>query len=160
MHKHHFILEEKIIDGWTLARCKWCSKIDAYRCYYDTKLHGSSASVPTLADKRAFMRSQGLAVPPSFWDKEEKTAVIKSVTKIGVTSTARKFGIPTSTVGLWAKGLSPKSFKGYKYTIEFKKKVAAYAELTNNNRRTAKLFDITRGSVQKWRKEYMSPVSI
>ena len=66
MHKHHFILEEKIIDGWTLARCKWCSKIDAYRCYYDTKLHGSSASVPTLADKRAFMRSQGLAVPPSF----------------------------------------------------------------------------------------------
>ena len=106
------------------------------------------------------MRSQGLPVPPSFWSKEEKAAVITSVTTIGVTSTAKKFGIPSSTVGLWAKGKSPKFFKGYKYTIEFKKRVAAYAEETNNNYGTAKFFDITRGSVQRWRKEYVFPVSV
>ena len=39
---------------------------------------------------------------------------------------------------------------------EFKMEVGKYAEDTANNSGTAKKFNVTRGSVQNWRKQYLT----
>ena len=75
----------------------------------------------------------------------------------GVNITADKMKIPRSTVGLWAKGLSNKptwAFNRSKYSAKFKTEVAEYAIRNKNNYYTAKKFQIPRGSVQNWVREY------
>tara|TARA_Y100000310_G_scaffold70684_1_gene66426 strand:+ start:3810 stop:4280 length:471 start_codon:yes stop_codon:yes gene_type:complete len=152
---HYFKVNSKIIKGWSLAKCKKCYVIEAFRNYYTVTKNGKAVS-PSSIEKRDFLHSQGIRVSRRHWSEEERTQVIASVSQIGVNATAKKFRMSPSTVGLWAKGRSPKQYKGNKYTVKFKKEVAAYAEKSNNNYGTAKRFQVARGAVQNWRRLYLS----
>lgn len=153
MCRHHYMINSKITNGWSLARCKWCLSVEAFKNYYDITKHGQMVP-PSSAEKRDFLHSQGIRVTKRHWSIEEQEQIIMSVSRIGITATAKKFNVPSSTVGLWAKGKSPKAYRGKMYNNDFKKKVAQHAESTNNNRKTAKIFNVARGSVQRWRKQY------
>jgi len=153
MCHHHFILSSKIINGWSLARCKRCLSRDAFNIDYRLDSKGIAVS-PSSKEKRQFLRSQGVPLTNKYWTDADRNEIISSVSTIGINATARKYEIPKSTVGLWAKGLSPNVFNRYKYTNLFKKTVALYAKTINNNRRTAKMFEVPRSSVQVWRKQF------
>ena len=151
MCQHHFVLSSRIIDGWSLAKCKRCSCRDAFNSDYRLD-SGGKAVIPSSKEKRRFLRSQRVSVTSKHWTDEDRNEIISSVSIIGVNATARKYDIATSTVSLWAKGLSPNVFNKHKYTNLFKETVALYAKTINNNRRTAKIFNVPRSSVQVWRK--------
>ena len=153
MCSHYYVIDRQVVEGWSLARCKWCMCRDAFRSYFDVDSHGQTIR-PTLAEKRAFLRSQGVTVTQKQWSKEERLQVVLSVSRIGVNATARKFNMPPSTVCLWAKGKSPNFFKGTQYPLSFKKEVASYAHSIDNNKKTARTFNVSRGAVQAWRKKY------
>ena len=155
MCHHHYIISPKIINSWSLAKCRKCLTIEAFKNDYNVSYRGQTIPV-SFAEKRDFLHSQGIRVSSRHWSEEEKTQVIVSVSEIGVNATAKKFRMAPSTVGLWAKGKSPHQFKGNKYTVEFRKKVARYAEKSDNNYGTAKRFQVTRGAVQNWRRLYYS----
>jgi len=128
---------------------------DAFSSEYTLNAAGEAVS-PSSKEKRRFLRSQGIPLTSKYWTDEDRNEIISSVSIIGVNATARKYKIPRSTVGLWTKGLSPKVSNRYKYTNLFKETVALYAKTINNNRRTSKIFDVPRSSVQLWRKRFFS----
>jgi hypothetical protein len=87
----------------------------------------------------------------------KKNKVKEMVMQYGVNITADMVNMPRSTVGLWTKGLSNKptwAFNRGKYSKEFKTEVAEYAIRAKNYYYTAKKYQISRGTVQNWVKEY------
>ena len=148
MCKHHYVLNQSK-DGWTLARCKWCKRINAFKESYTSK-----PELTTLAEKRDFLRSAGKVVSSNHWTPIERDKVIASIKTIGINKTAKKFNMPVSTVGAWGKGLSCNKSNRTKYQEDFKKKAVATALKTKNIRRTAINLDIPRSALQIWIKKY------
>lgn len=155
MCRHYYKISSTTARGWSLAKCKKCYVIDAFKNYYHVTKKGTVV-YPSFAEKRDFLHSQGIRVTKRHWSEQEQEQVVRSVSQIGVNATAKKFRMAVSTVGLWAKGKSPKQYKGNKYTLDFKKEVAQYAETSDNNYGAAKKFRVTRGAVQNWRRQYCS----
>lgn len=153
MCRHYFVLSLRSIDGWFLARCKRCLCRDAFHSDYRVDAKGQAVT-PSIHEKRQFLRSQGIALTSKYWTDEDRNMIISSVSAIGVNATARKYDMSNSTVSLWAKGLSPNVSNKLKYTNLFRKKVALHAETIDNNKRTAKIFNVPRSSVQVWRKRF------
>jgi len=83
--------------------------------------------------------------------KEEIKDLVK---QYGINGTARMLDMPRSSVGLLAKGVSPRKWNRGKFGKEFKLKVALYAIKAKNNYYTAKKFKVSRGAVQNWVREY------
>lgn len=84
-----------------------------------------------------------------------KRAKVQDLVKqYGINGTARMLDMPLSSVGLLAKGVSPKKWNSDKFGKEFKLKVALYAIKAKNNYYTAKKFKVSRGTVQNWVREY------
>ena len=138
---HHFILETP--NGtWSLGRCDKCNKIDAFR-NWESKTKDDAES------KRNFLRSKGV----KYWEKysaETKLQVIEAVSRIGIHEAARKFDIPISTVGLWAKGRSVHDKNSEKYTISFKILAINYYLKERNFKRTARILGVPRSTLQSW----------
>ena len=148
MCKHHYVLDQSK-DGWALAQCKWCKRINAFQNQYK-----SHPDPTTLAEKRDSLRSAGKVVSSNHWTPIERDKVIASIKTIGINKTAKKFNMPVSTVGAWGKGLSCNKSNRTKYQEDFKKKAVATALKTKNIRRTAINLDIPRSALQIWIKKY------
>ena len=148
MCKHHYVLDQSK-DGWALAQCKWCKRINAFQNQYK-----SHPDPTTLAEKRDFLRSAGKVVSSNHWTPIARDKVIASIKTIGINKTAKKFNMPVSTVGAWGKGLSCNKSNRTKYQEDFKRKAVATALKTKNIRRTAINLDIPRSALQIWIKKY------
>ena len=146
--KHHYIIEEHS-DGWALGRCKWCNKIKPLRNW---PIHNGNGQVkPTTAKaKRDFLRSLNIVIHASHWEPEEKDEILRSVQRIRIQKTAKKFGIAPSTVGLWAKGLSPNAHNATKYSPEFKEKMIIEYKKEPNFYKLSKKTGIPRATIQNW----------
>ena len=149
--KHHYLIET-YPNGWALGRCKWCNKIKPFRNW---PIHDVNGTVkPTTAKaKRDFLRSINIKVYESHWEPEEKDAIKQSVRLIGIHQTAKKFGLSVSTVGLWAKGLSPYAHNVTKYSPEFKEKMVKEYQNDPNFYKLAKKTGIPRATIQSWVKK-------
>ena len=138
---HHFILEAP--NGtWSLGICDKCSKIDAFR-NWESKFNDDAES------KRNFLRSKGV----KYWETysaEIKSEVVQAASEIGIHEAARKFDIPISTVGLWAKGRSIHDKNSDKYTISFKILAIKYYLKERNFKRTARILGVPRSTLQSW----------
>mgnify|MGYP003307111505 FL=1 len=84
----------------------------------------------------------------------KRNKVRDMVAKYGINGTAKMLNMPRSSVGLLAKGVSPKRWNRGKFGKAFKLKVAKYAIKAKNNYYTAKKFKVSRGAVQNWVREY------
>ena len=146
--KHHYILTD-YPNGWSLGKCKWCQKVEPFRQY---PLHNSlSQVIPiTSEEKRKFLTSLGITIHSSRGDEGEKEKLINSVKKIGINKTAKKFGISCSTLGLWAKGLSPNKPYSIKYSYDFKIRCVNEYKKKKNFYGVAKELNIPRSTLQKW----------
>lgn len=157
-HKCRWILEMPK-DGWCIAKCKWCNRKRAFNNdpVYDTQGRewDVDPAMPNQGERNA-LRNAGVMVSNKKWTPQEKWVVRESVRKIGITATSKKYNIPKQTLSFWFKGLTPNKYRANMYTNEFKMEVGKYAEDTDNNSGTAKKFNVTRGSVQNWRKQYLT----
>ena len=106
--------------------------------------------------ERDALREAGVMISHRKWTREEKWVLRESVRTTGITATSKKYNVPKQNLSKWFKGLTPNKFRATMYTEEFKMEVGKYAEDTDNNSGTAKKFDVTRGSVQNWRKQYLT----
>ena len=150
--RHHYILTN-YPSGWALGECKWCKKIEPFRQYPQHNAHNQV--IPTsLEEKRKFLISIGKRIHSSRWEKGEKEQIIESVKIIGINKTAKKFGLPTSTVGIWAKGKSPIKPVSQMYSDDFKLKCVNEYRKKKNFYRVAKELEIPRSTLQKWVAKY------
>ena len=149
--KHHYIIET-YPDGWAFGRCKWCKCIKPFRNWPSHDINGRV--IPTTArDKRNFLRSINIKIYKNHWEPDEKDEIKQSVRRIGIHQTAKKFGLAPSTVGLWAKGLSPHAHNVSKYTPEFKEKMVVEYKKEPNFYKLAKKTGIPRATIQSWVKK-------
>ena len=142
---HHFILESPN-GSWALGKCDKCKKFDAFLNWVPT-------STETIESKREFLRSRGI----KHWETysiEIKQEVIQVVSEVGIHQAARKFNIPISTVGLWAKGLSIHNRNSKKYTISFKLSAIQYYLKEGNFKKTAKKLGVPRSTLQSWSRKH------
>ena len=135
-------LYQKSKTGWG------CNMVKCVRC--------KSGVLNTSFDGEAVCMMCGHVTYPKLEvNSRRKQRAIQLVEKFGVTETAKLMELPTSTIGLWTKGHSKKEFRGTMYQDEdFKREVAEYAIQHHNNYKTAKVYGVSRGSVQNWVKEY------
>lgn len=146
--KHHYILTN-YPDGWALGRCKWCKSVEPFRQYPQYNYLNQVVQT-TAEEKRKFLSSIGISIHSSRWEPSEKENLISSVRKIGIHKTAKKFGLSVSTIGLWAKGLSPYKAYSDKYSKEFKLKCIGEYERHQNFYGVAKRMGIPRSTLQRW----------
>ena len=107
--------------------------------------------------KRNEVKQQHVQINMKHTDKQyyaKKAKVQDLVKQYGINGTARMLDMPRSSVGLLAKGVSPKRWNRGKFGRVFKLKVARYAIKAKNNYYTAKKFGVSRGAVQNWVREY------
>ena len=147
-NKHHYLVEA-YPNGWALGRCKWCRKVKPMRNW---PVHDAWGKVlPTTAKaKRDFLRSLNITIHASNWEPEEKIAIINSVKQIGIQKTAKKYELAASTVGLWAKGLSPNAPNATKYSPKFKEKMIIEYQKEPNFYKLSKKTGIPRATIQNW----------
>ena len=157
-HKCNWILEVPK-KGWSIGRCRWCSRVRAFDNDPDYDVQGKvrvpDKNLPNQGERDA-LREAGIPISRKKWSEQEINFIKASVRKIGVTATARKYNMPKQTVSLWTRGSTPLKYRADMYTTDFKMEVAKDAEASNNNYTTAKKYGVTRGSVQRWRKQYLT----
>ena len=157
-HKCRWVLDVPK-GGWSIAKCKWCNRKRAFNNEPGFNINGTEIlpdpAMPNQGERNA-LRKEGVMVSGKKWTREEKWVLRESVRTIGVTATSKKYNVPKQSLSNWFKGLTPKKYRATMYTEEFKMEVGKYAEDTNNNNGTARKYQVTRGSVQNWRKQYLT----
>ena len=111
-----------------------------------------SNTITRRENKKMFEYSKQVSKDQEYYAKRNK--VRDMVAKYGINGTARMLDMPRSSVGLLAKGVSPKRWNRGKFGRAFKLKVARYAIKAKNNYYTAKKYKVSRGAVQNWVREY------
>ncbi len=141
---HYFIVDSPR-ESWSLAICRKCNKIDAFLNWKPL----SQNTIRVTISKREFLRSKGIKYWETYSD-ETKNEVIQAVPKLGIHKAAKKFGIPISTVGLWAKGRSRYVKNSAKYPSTFKASALRYYKKEQNFKKVARKLGVPRSTLQSW----------
>ena len=145
--KHHYLIETPN-GSWALAICKKCKMKTAFRNSIDWDIHKRVLSSDQQT-KFEFLESMNIPIKDLI-PTDKKEWVLPYVQEFGIQGTARKFGIPTSTVGMWAKGKSGMPRNADKYSPSVRKKVMERIENNISQIKIAKEFNIPRTTVQSW----------